>query len=167
MNILELKAKQQEIMDTLFFDDENKELLTAQLNQIQGTAAQKLKYMSTILMEIKLNQSARHESLERAKKRYQTSVNAEANLREFIREMMIGFDIKKLEGDECTLSMQKGRESVFIPEDFDAKTLPEPLRTHYPESFKAKKNDINRLLKAGEDVCGLGLIRGDDVMIVR
>jgi len=59
MNILELKAKQEEIINTLFFDEENKGLLTAQLNQIQGTAEQKIKYMSTILMEIRLNQVAR------------------------------------------------------------------------------------------------------------
>jgi len=167
MNILELKAKQQEILDILFFDETDKELLTAQLNKIEGDAKAKLRYMSTILMEIKLNQNARKEALDKAKKRHNTSVNAEVNLREFMREMMIAFKLKKIDGDECTVSIQKGRETVFIPESFNAALLPENLRTHYPERFDPKKTEINKSLKAGEDVCGLELVRGDDVLVVR
>jgi len=81
--------------------------------------------------------------------------------------MMIGFDFKKIEGDECTVSIQNGRETAFIPDDFDAKRLPENLRTHYPERFDAKKLDITKALKAGDAVCGLELVRGESVMVVR
>lgn len=167
--IYELKEQQQKILDTLFFeiDEENEKLLLQQIGEITGTVEYKLEYLSKILMEAKLLEHARKEALERAQKRHKTAVNAEQRLKDFILESMIGFEIKRIKTDDCTISIQKGRESVYIPENFDASKLPENLRTHYPETFKAKKNDINRLLKNGDDVVGLKLMRGDDVIVVR
>ena len=165
--IYELTQQQQELLDTLFFDDENEELLLQQIAQIKGTVEHKLEYLSKILMEAKAVEASREDALARAETRYIQSTCATQRLKEFMRESMINFDIKRIKTDDCTVSIQKGRESVFVPEGFDAKGLPENLRTHYPERFEPKKTDIKKLLNAGDCIEGLSLIRGEDIMVVR
>jgi hypothetical protein len=120
-----------------------------------------------VLAEVKLNANARKEARDTAQKRYQTAVNADTRLREFIKETMIEFDIPKIEGEYATLGIQKGRETVFVPDNFDASTLPQELFKYTPESFEPRRIDITRMLKDGQEVCGLELIRGDKILAVR
>ena len=170
-SIIELSEEKQNLIDTLFFadvdDDSENDIIKARLDAIQGTAKQKLSYLSTVLVEIKLNESARKEARDKAQKRYQTAVNAESKLREYIKETMLEFGISKIEGEYANLGIQKGRETVFIPDTFDASQLPQELFKYTPESFEPRRVDITRILKEGTDVCGLELLRGDQILSIR
>ena len=48
--ILELSEEKQNLIDTLFFNEDDKELIDARLNAIQGTASQKLSYLCDVLV---------------------------------------------------------------------------------------------------------------------
>jgi len=165
---LELTEQHQQLLDEMYFaDGEELELIKSRLDAIKGTAEQRINFFSSILLECKINTQSRKEQKDRATKRHTTSVNAETRIKTYITELMSEFNIKKVECDECTMTRQHGRETAFIPEDFDYNSLPEQYKTIIPEQIKANKNDLTKALKNGEEIEGVSLLRGNDFVVVR
>ena len=168
---IELTEQHQELIDELYFisddDTDNSEAVQKRLEAIQGKVESRINWLSSVLLECKMNTLARKEAKDRATKRLATSVNAEARIKDYITQLMNDFNIKKLECDECTLTKQKGRETVFFPVDFDYMLLDSQYKKIVPEIVVPDKNAISKALKAGEEVCDLGLLRGADFVVLR
>jgi len=130
MNIYELNELQKEILDVLFWEDEEEkdQALQLKLNQIKGEVTNKLEFLSTILAESKLMTKARKEAKDKAQARLQTAQNAEERLNSFIKQTMMDFDIKKIVGKECNITLCSGREKLVYDTDFDVYSLPESAR---------------------------------------
>lgn len=163
---IELTEQHHHLLDEMYFSDEP-EKIQARLDAIQGKAEDRINFFSTLLLECRINTQSRKEQKERATKRHATSVNAEKRLKEYITQLMTDFNIKKLECDECTMTLQHGNGTVFIPEDFNYGELPDSYKVTIPETIKADKNAITKALKAGEEICDLSLLRGADFVVLR
>jgi hypothetical protein len=85
----------------------------------------------------------------------------------FIRDLLIANKIKKVKGRYTSKSIQNGRESTFVPKGFDANTLKDRFKTHYPERWEVKKNEVKRAINEGVKFKGLKLVRGDKIMVER
>lgn len=171
--ITELKEDQQKIVDELFFldpndeqDKEQIELLYAKLSALGGGVRRKIEFLSGILLEVELNESARKELLTKAQRRFKTAENAAERIRKIIKETMIEFGINKVSSDYSDIRIQDGREIVFIPEGYNLSKLPEYYVTYTPESYMPKKRELTKALKEGVEIEGLELVRGDKIMVV-
>ena len=115
--LYELSQQQQELHDTLYWLDSNDESavdIQIDLDHIYGSVEYKLKFLSTLLLEAKAITAARKEIVKNDQARLKTSENAEERLREFIKAQMEIFDIKKIQGDHCNITLCAGRESVAL-----------------------------------------------------
>jgi Siphovirus Gp157 len=130
MNIYQLSTLQQELIDSLYWeDDEDKaEYLQACLDKVEGDVKQKLEYLSTVLAEIRAITEARTKASQESRKRQQVAENAEERLKNFILDAMKQFSIKKVDGKHRSIILCPGRERIVYPDDFDAMELPEFAR---------------------------------------
>lgn len=162
------------LIDEIFFLDENNEedkkeieLINVQISRLVKNASGKAEWYITVIKEKQAIFDARVNVRKKSQKMENTALNSLTFIKQLAFDHMKAFDLKKVNGDFGTLSIRKGTQTVFYPENFDYSTLPDELRIHVPESFSPIKNDIKSLIKKGEDVCGLELITGDESLGVR
>jgi hypothetical protein len=130
MNIYELTQQQKDLLDILFWeDDEDKQsAINDALAKIDCEITQKLAYLSDILAESRAITEAREEAKRSAERRFKSALNAEARLEELILETMKQFNIKKVSGKHKNVTLCQGKEAIVYPDDFDVMELPEDAR---------------------------------------
>ncbi|MFA5166767.1 MAG: siphovirus Gp157 family protein [Candidatus Paceibacterota bacterium] len=166
--IFELKAQQQELLDQLFFLDDEEDAseidyIKLNLDSIVGDVEHKLRYLSEIYIEAdgqeKLSAYAFSIGVDRLTKDIRRKQRVKERLKDFILETMKTFDIKKVKGDLCSLSRSESQGSVVIDETFKDFKLPDDCIEKIPASFKILKTEIAKHLKAGEEIPGCSLVK--------
>lgn len=159
--IYDLSIKQLEILDMLFWEDDEQEIerLNKKLHEIQGSAENTVRFLSEILLETRAVKEARKEAKQKAEKRLKTAENAEQRLRDRILQIMQTFDIKKVYGDLCDIRQQANPVSVQYAVDFDPKSLPAQCINIVPAQYKPIASEVKKLIESGEYVPGVELIQ--------
>jgi hypothetical protein len=162
MKIYELKQQQQEILDELYWceeDSERAEIIQDQLNKIEGSIDRKLSFLTSVLAEsIALSKLATERKIiaaERLERKEKQAKRAEEKLREFILSVMRDFDIKKVEGEILNVSRYE-RDTVIQLPDFDIDKLPINL---IKVTKVVDKTAVNNELKEGWNVDGFELVK--------
>jgi len=163
MKIFELKQMQQDLLDELFFNEDD-ELARTILHGIEGEVKNKLEYLADVLIECKSRALAAKyqeeiaaERLGNIRKKYERE---EDRLRDFIKTTMVDFNIDKIKTDLCSISKSQ-RKSVAYAADFDVLKLPEQCIRYYEPV--PDKMEIARHLKEGNNLPGCKLV---DVYVV-
>jgi len=171
--IHDLTEQQQNALNMLEFAGDDEELRAVYENilaQTKGDIKHKLAWLSSILIEKKAHADVCKSRADDMNARAKTAKNGYENLKDFITQSMLNAGIDKIEGDLCTLSKRKGSESVFIPADFDARTLPTEFVKYTPEQFTPIKTEIKRAIKDGRFnvfETGIEVVRGADTVTVK
>lgn len=161
--IFELKQKQQELLDELYWteqdDDTQSEIIKLQLAEIEGSVERKLSFLSDVLAEaIGLSQIAterRKIAQERLEKKEKQAKRAEEKLREFILSVMHDFEIKSVKGDLLNVSRYK-RDAIVQTDDFDIDKLPSDCVKITKDIDKAS---INTIFKNGGFIEGFEMVK--------
>jgi hypothetical protein len=167
MKIYELKQKQQELLDELYWVEEGseKDILESRLQWIEGTIERKLSFLSDVLAEAialaKLATEAKRLAFDRLERKEAQAKRAELKLREFILSVMRDFDIKKVEGEILNISRYE-RDAVVQMPDFDIDKLPLNL---IKVTKVIDKTEINNFIKSGGNVLGFELVKKDCLRI--
>ncbi len=172
--ILDLTEEQKKLDDELFFLDETSidyqekfEAIMSKQMSNNNSLKNMLSFLSDVLLENKQDAESKRNVARSTQKRAITSENKFKNLHSFIHGVMMDNGINKIEGKYGTLSLRKGIEVAFIPDDYNLSELPEELVNYQPESWTPKKNDIKKFLKEGGELDGIALLRGDETLTLR
>jgi len=159
--IYELKAEQQDLLDKLFWipeGDEEEVSIQRELDKIQGTIERKLEFLSSVLLEATAIKNAKVDAVRKMQIGIKTAENAENRLKAFILETMSDFEIKKVFGSMCNVTLCAGRESLDYAEDFDPVLLPNDcynIKTEIKPIADVIKEHINN----GEEIPGVSIIK--------
>lgn len=171
---LDLTKPIRDLNDDLYYlddEDENyeshKEILEKKLYQERWSAEQIAHYYADLYLEQKIFSESRKDIAERTAKKAKSAKNKAEWTKKFLKEFMESAGIKKVVTDYTSPSISQGREVTFFPEDFDAETLPDEFRKDIPASSSPIKAEITKALKAGKDICGLQLLRGESIITFR
>lgn len=164
--IYELTQKQIEILDALFWLDENDEedakeieYLNKKLSEIQGSAENTIKFLSGIWLETRAIAAQRKEAKQRAERRLKIAENAEERIKNVILNIMQTFDIKKVSGDLCDVRTQLSPGSVSYEDGFNIDSLPDDCIKIIPEEHKAIAAEVKKHLDAGEEIPGVSIVK--------
>jgi hypothetical protein len=155
--ILELTQQQQDIRDRIFFeDDENAiENLNAELETLCTSIEHKLKFLTDLWLELDLDADAKREVARSTQKRAQIAENKAARLRDFIDEMMLQADIKRIDGKYCGFSRTTSEKLVINAPDDQI-----PAQYHKPpKPPEIDRGAIKAALKDGLEVYGCELVK--------
>ena len=161
--IYELKIEQQDLLDKLFWipeGDEEEVSIQRELDKIQGTIERKLEFLSGVLLEATAIKNAKVDAVRKMQIGIKTAENAENRLKAFILETMSDFEIKKVFGSMCNVTLCAGRESLNYAEDFDPVLLPSDC---YNIDIITEINPIADVIKEhinnGEEIPGVSIIK--------
>lgn len=161
--IYELKAEQQELLDALFFEEDNHEI-QARIDAIYGTVEAKLRYLSTVLLEARALEEERKEAVKKAQGRAKIAEAAIDRLKEFICSTMQHFELKKIEGEHCSIRLDAGRESISYASDFDQMNLPDDC-IELVTTTKTLTDKVKKHLKDGEEIPGVSLVKKPFIVV--
>lgn len=175
--VYELNKEQQELLARLYWEEEDSEetiRLQVDLDKIYGSVEQKLRFLSSLLIEAHAVADARKLAVDRAKRRAVTAANVEARLEDFIKATMEQFGIKKVEGELCNVTWCAGRESVKLDgsnvksityeDGFDCRNLPYDCYEAVTV-LRPKKDAIKKHLQDGDDLDGVELVKTPYLMV--
>jgi len=159
--IYDLSKEQQELLDALFWDDED-EVSLHRLEIIRGTVEQKLQFLSTLYAEQKANADLAIETLKIATKRLKAQSDraekARDRLKGFILNTMLTFEVKQVKGEVCNLSHYYPAASLKLLDTLDIANLPDSCK-EIIETVKINNAEIKRRLSEGEEIEGAYLIK--------
>jgi hypothetical protein len=167
--IYKLNIQQQDILDRLYFLDENEEedakeilLLKKDLLKIRGDASKTLEFLSGILLESKAILEAREEAKLRAERRRKTAQSSVDRLTGVIEYIMRQFEVQKFSTDLCDCRLQYGPPGLQYAEGFNAMFLPADC---YKLEYKPIASEIKKHIEAGEELEGVELVRKESLRI--
>lgn len=161
--IYELKQEQAELLDAMFFEEDDHEI-QARIDAIYGTVEAKLRYLSTVLLEARALEEERKEAVKKAQGRAKIAEAAIDKLKEFITSTMQDFDIKKIEGEHCSIRLDAGRESISYADNFDQMALPDDC-IELITTTKTLTNKVKEHLKAGDEIPGVSIIKKPFIVV--
>lgn len=161
--IYELKQQQQELLDALFFEEDDHEI-QARIDAIYGTVEAKLRYLSTVLLEARALENERKEAVKKAQGRAKIAEAATDRIKEFICSTMQHFELEKIEGEHCSIRLDAGRESISYAEDFDPFNMPYDC-IEIVTTTKTLTNKIKEHLKNGGDCPGVMLVKKPFIVV--
>lgn len=169
MRINDLDAKQREVLDMLFWLDENSqedaeevERLNKELIKLRVSAVQTLEFLAKILLESKAILEGREEMKRRAERRRKTAESAVIRLTSIIERVMKRYEIKKIDLDECSLRFQTTPGALVYADGFDVTELPEDC---YRVSATPIASAISARIKDGEHFEGVELVKRDTLRV--
>lgn len=172
--ILDLPKQIRAIENELHFMDEEdanyekyKELLESRMKQHKWSTEQTAMYYADLYLEQDAAATAQKILSDKSAKRATAARNRADWTKDYIKEIALSIGLKKLKTDHTSVSIMQGRNNAYIPEGFELSTLPEKYRKDNPATIDPLKREITKALKAGEDVCGLKLLRGDNIIMFR
>jgi hypothetical protein len=164
-----LGLEQSEILDSLFWLDENEEedakeieKLKKDLFRIRSDATNTLEFLSGILLESKAILEAREEAKRRAERRRKTAEKSVEKLTGVIEYIMRQFEIQKFSTDLCDCRLQYGPPGLQYAEGFNAMFLPTDC---YKLEYKPIAAEIKKHIEAGEVIDGVELVRKESLRI--
>jgi hypothetical protein len=164
MKIYELKQQQQELLDELYWVEEDQEeatIIYEKISKIDGDINRKLSYLSDVLAEsialAQLSTERRKIAQERLERKEKQAKRAEEKLREFILSVMVDFGIKSVKGDILNISRYE-RDTVIQTQDFNINGLPDCFIN---TMTVPNKTAINNALKNREAVFGFEIVKKD------
>lgn len=130
--IFDLSQEKQEILDQLFWLDDDEELVNM-LESIDHKIERKLVYCTDLLAEtrgiVAIKKTALDEAKKRLDKQLKQAERAEARLVEFIKNSMLRSGFKKINGNIINITLVKTSDIEF-DHDFDYSVLPEECFKH-------------------------------------
>lgn len=173
-NILDLTKPIRDLNDELFYldeEDENyeshKAMLDMRMRQEQWGIERTCHYYADLYLEQKTFAESRKEIANKTAKKAKSAQNKAEWTKRYLKDLMEAGGIKKVTTDYTSTSISAGRETPFFPDDFDSTTLPDEFRKDIPASSAPIKAAITKALKAGADICGLKLLRGESIITFR
>jgi Siphovirus Gp157 len=167
--IYELTQQQSEILDRLFWLDENDEediqeieKLKIDLYKIHASAERTLEYLVPILLETRALLAGREEAKRRAERRRKTAETAERRLVGVIEYIMQKFDIRKLSTEYADISLQMSPGSVAFEDNIDWDLLPEDC---YKIEYKGISSAIKEHLKNGDVLPGVWIEKKEGLRV--
>jgi hypothetical protein len=168
ITIYDLSIEQQDILDDLFWEDneEAKVRLQWKLSNIYGTVEQKIKCLTGILIETKAIENARKESVLNSQRRLKTAENAHNRIKQFILDAMVEFNIKRVDGELCGVTHYLSAGSVVFEPGFNYQSLPAECKKVIPESIEPIKSEVKKLLLEGEEIPGVMIVKNEILRIL-
>lgn len=170
--IYQLTEDQRDILDRLYFLDENDEedvkeieYLNKKLSEIHVSAERTIEFLSGIWLETRAINAQRKEAKQRAERRLKTAENAEERIKNRILTIMETFDIKKVSGDLCDIRMQLSPGSIVYDESFNVDLLPSYCVKVIPEERKPIAAEVKKYLEDGESIPGVSIVKSLGVRI--
>lgn len=167
--IYELTEQQNEILDQLFWlDDQDEEdaakieLLKKELLKIRGSAESTLEFLSKILLESRAILAAREESKRCSERRRKAAEKNVERLTNVCEHIMSKFDIKKISLEECDITLQMGPPGLEYAPNFDPSSLPTDC---YKLEYKPIAKEIKARIDDGEQFEGIMLVRRESLRV--
>lgn len=168
---LDLPQEIRDLENKIYYLDEDdvnfeelKVLLESKMNQKKWSVEQAANYYADLVFELNLKAEQAKEVAEKTAKRAKSAQNKADYTKAYLKQIAKSIGLKKIRTDYVSVSIFQGRENAYIPEGFDATQLPDEFRKDIPAVSKAMSREITKALKEGRDVCGLTLLRGEDVI---
>lgn len=159
--IYELSQEQQDLLDALFWDDEDETSIN-RLETIRGTVEQKLQFLSTLYAEQKASADLAVETLKIATKRLKAQSDraekAKDRLKDFILNTMLTFNVKQVKGEVCNLSHYYPAAALNLTDTLDIANLPDGCK-EIIATVKINNAEIKRRLTEGEEIKGAYLVK--------
>lgn len=133
------------------------------LGAIEAEFEQKAQAVATIILNFDSDVAAIDGEIDRLNERKRLLQNRQKQIKDYLRENMEATGITKISCPLFTITCAKGREVVVV-DDQDA--IPDELMTVKTE-IKPNKDAIAAALKAGEDVPGCHLERGQSSIRIK
>lgn len=169
--IHELNEQQTEILDRLFWLDENNaedaaeiEKLKHDLLKIRGSAQQTLEFLSGLLLESRSILAGREETKKRAERRRKTAERSVERLTMVIERIMSQFKIDKIALADCDLRLQLSPGSLVY--DVPLIVWEDLPKDCYSMLFKPNAEAIKAHLAAGEELPGVSLVKKENLRIL-
>ena len=166
--IHELLNAQEELLNSLYWlseDDESVVSIEELLDSISVQGEEKVRYLSSVYVEVKAKGDAIKNTLDGLKKRLETSRNIEDRLKRLMLDTMVLVNKKTIECRYVKITKCTGPEKLYYPENFQPERLPEGLQkitvTHSPIAAEVKKYVQDN----PENFLGLKLYRDDYLRI--
>lgn len=160
--IYELSEEQSELLSALYWDEDDLEA-NARLNDIRGTVEQKLKFLSGLYAESKVEAELANEKLKIVSKQLKAQAvraeRAQDRLKQFIIDTMVNFDIKNVKGTECSLSWYYPAASMKVLDNFSLESVPKEFIKSIPATFEIDKGLLKAYLQDGHEVEGVVLVK--------
>lgn len=133
------------------------------LGAIEGEFNEKAKAISSLILNMDSDAAAIDAEIERLKERKRIMTNRQSEIREYLRDNMEAAGITKISCPLFTITLAQGRESVVIT---DESLLPDEM-TDVKTDIKPNKKAITDAIKAGQDVPGAHLERGQSSVRIK
>jgi hypothetical protein len=150
-------------MKELLSSDFDEQTIADTLESLQGEFNDKAVSIIKLVENLNGDTSVIDAEIERLKSRKQVIVNKQKRLREYLLQNMTANGITKIECPLFTASLRSGLESVDIT---DESLLPDEY-VKAEVVTKADKKAIKDALKAGADVPGAALKRGETTIVIK
>jgi uncharacterized membrane protein YkoI len=161
-----LGLEQAELLDRLYFlnpddedDDEAIYQLTQRLEQIRGSAAGTVEFLSVLLLESKAILEGREEVKRKAERRRKVAENATERLKGVILRIMQDFELKKVSGNVCDIRLQLSPGRLVYESTFKVDKLPLDCIEVIPEQHVPIDAKVKTMLKEGYEVEGAVIVK--------
>lgn len=161
--INELNEAQTGILNRLFWLDENDEedneeieSLKNELLKIRGDAYLTLEFLSGLLLESRAILEGREEVKRRAERRRKTAETAVTRIEGVCKYIMEKFEIQKMQGDNCTLTLGISPGTLEYASNFNAESLPKDC---YKIEYKPLTKEIKAYIADGANFEGVSLVK--------
>lgn len=133
------------------------------LGMIEAEFQDKALAVSRIILNLETDTSAIDAEIDRLQERKRLIANRQREIKDYLRENMEAAEITKISCPLFTITLAKGREVAVID---DENALPDELMRVKTE-INPDKNAIAAKLKAGEEVPGAHLERGQSSIRIK
>lgn len=159
MKLYELTADLKEIESS----DIDGQALIDTLEAVQGEFNDKAVAILKVVENLNGDTSVLDAEIKRLQERKKVILNKQKSMRDYLLHNMQASGIEKIQCPLFTASLRKGVESVQID---DESLLPDEF-VKVEVVTKADKNAIKAKLKAGEEIPGASLVRGETTIVIK
>jgi len=170
--IYELTERQQQLDSLLYWEEEGSEraeLMLKEMQMLHGDAENLVKFLATLYDEKRSMVEAMQEAKRRAVATFDRRIKKQENkalwYKENIASLMKQFDIKKVEGEYCDITLLKDAKSVGIGDAFSIDSLPDDcIKTEIKKTLD--KAAAMARLEQGENLTGLYIATKSSIRVV-
>lgn len=161
MNLYELEEQYVTVLEMAMNSEEDFDY-EAMLQGLEGAISDKIDSWCKVIKTLEANETALGAEISRLSARKQSISKNAKQMKEAMKAVMIRLDMKKHKSPMFSVSVTNGREKLEvtdisqIPDQF--KTIPDPV---------ADKRSILEAIKAGQEIAGTRLVRGEEGLMIR
>ncbi len=170
--IYQLTERQQQLDSLLYWEEEGSERAEMMLKEMQalhGDAENLVKFLATLYQEKRLAVEAMQEAKRQAVAVFDRRIKKQENKQQWYKEniamLMKQFDIKRVEGEYCDITLLKDTKSLGIGDAFCLSSLPDDCVKTEVKKTRDKKAAMARL-EQGENLTGLYISTQSSIRVV-